>query len=206
MPKSLWLRQKKGLKRKAMTKQETIQVLQSIEDRAIDFPNMTECDWVAIAAAKRHLTEEPVSEDLEEAIGQSFIYHENRGDDFRSDKQIETAYRYGFETGANWQAEQFEKNRLAACDAQAGEEAEIERDFVMSIIEKEHRQPTFDDAIKYGMRLKEKQMKASGTDVTVHIEAGNYPYIPQLELYDYDKDIPLAKEGDKYKVVLIKEE
>lgn len=26
---------------------------------------------------------------------------------------------------ANWQAEQFEKNRLAACDAQAGEEAEI---------------------------------------------------------------------------------
>lgn len=48
-----------------MTKQETIQVLQSIEDRAIDFPNMTECDWVAIAAAKRHLQEEPVSEELE---------------------------------------------------------------------------------------------------------------------------------------------
>lgn len=47
-----------------MTKQETIQVLKSIEDRAIDFPNMTECDWVAIAAARRHLTEEPVSEDL----------------------------------------------------------------------------------------------------------------------------------------------
>ena len=38
-----------------MTKQETMQVLQSIEDRAVDFPNMTECDWVAIAAAKRHL-------------------------------------------------------------------------------------------------------------------------------------------------------
>ena len=53
-----------------MTKQETIQVLQSIEDRAIDFPNMTECDWVAIAAAKRHLTEEPVSEELKEAATQ----------------------------------------------------------------------------------------------------------------------------------------
>ena len=38
-----------------MTKQETIQVLQSIEDRAVKFPNMTDCDWVAIAAAKRHL-------------------------------------------------------------------------------------------------------------------------------------------------------
>lgn len=38
-----------------MTKEETIQVLQSIEDRAVKFPNMTACDWVAIAAAKRHL-------------------------------------------------------------------------------------------------------------------------------------------------------
>ena len=39
-----------------MTKEETIKVLQSIEDRAIDFPYMTASDWVAIAAAKRHLT------------------------------------------------------------------------------------------------------------------------------------------------------
>lgn len=50
-----------------------------------------------------------------------------------------------------------------------------------------------------------KLMK-DATEVTVHIEAGNYPYIPQLELYDYDKDVPLAKEGYKYKVVLIKDE
>ena len=47
----------------------------------------------------KEVKEEPVSNDLEEAIGQSFIYHENRGDDFRSDKQIETAYRHGFESG-----------------------------------------------------------------------------------------------------------
>ena len=51
----------------------------------------------------------------------------------------------------------------------------------------------------------EQQMMKDATDVTVHIDAGNYPYIPQLELYDYDNDIALAKEGDKYKVVLIKE-
>ena len=38
-----------------MTREETINVLQSIEDRATDFPYMTACDWVAIAAAKRHL-------------------------------------------------------------------------------------------------------------------------------------------------------
>jgi hypothetical protein len=51
------------------------------------------------------MQEEPISEDLEKAIGQSFIYHENHGDDFRSDKQIETAYRCGFRDGAKWQKE-----------------------------------------------------------------------------------------------------
>lgn len=39
-----------------MTKEETIQVLKSIEDRAVDFPNMTACDWAAIAAAKKYLS------------------------------------------------------------------------------------------------------------------------------------------------------
>ena len=38
-----------------MTKEEIIKVLQSIEDRAVDLPHMTASDWVAIAAAKRHL-------------------------------------------------------------------------------------------------------------------------------------------------------
>lgn len=38
-----------------MTKEETIKVLQNIEDRGADFPNMTSCDWVAIASAKRKL-------------------------------------------------------------------------------------------------------------------------------------------------------
>jgi len=56
-----------------MTKQETIQVLQSIEDRAINFPNMTECDWVAIAAAKRHLENsiEMKEVDLEDIIDET---------------------------------------------------------------------------------------------------------------------------------------
>ena len=60
------------------------------------------------------------------------------------------------------------------------------------------------DAFKAGAQWQMSQMIKDATEVTVHIEAGNYPYIPQLELYDYDKDVPLAKEGDKYTVVLIK--
>ena len=60
-------------------------------------------------------------------------------------------------------------------------------------------------AIEYAKREAKQQLMAKAVDATVHIDAGGYPYIPQMELYDYDKDIPLAKEGDKYKVILIKE-
>lgn len=59
---------------------------------------------------------------------------------------------------------------------------------------------------KAGAKWKEQQMMKDATDVTVHVDAGGYPYIPQMELYDYDNDVPLAKEGDKYKVILIKED
>lgn len=62
------------------------------------------------------------------------------------------------------------------------------------------------DMFVSGAKWKIAKLMANATEVTVHIEAGNYPYIPQIELYDYDKDVPLAKEGDKYKVVLIKED
>ena len=40
----------------------------------------------------------------------------------------------------------------------------------------------------------------------VKIDAAGYPYIDEIEFYDYDKDMPLAKEGDKVKVIIVKEE
>ena len=58
---------------------------------------------------------------------------------------------------------------------------------------------------RWGAEWQKQQMMANAVDVTVHIDNGNYPYIPQMELYDYDKDVPLAKEGDKYKVIILKE-
>lgn len=111
-------------------------------------------------------SQEPVSEDLNEEIGkycsnpENFITYIDVG--FKQspiEKDDIPLIIKAIEFGANWQKEQFEKKRLAACDKQTEEEAEIERDFVMGIIEKEHRQPTFDDAIKYGMRLQKEQIK-----------------------------------------------
>lgn len=81
-----------------MTKEETIQVLQSIEDRAIDFPNMTECDWVAIAAAKRHLTEKPINDDLEEAA------KNHAAERYRTtrDRELAEKCKWSFKAGAQW--------------------------------------------------------------------------------------------------------
>lgn len=40
----------------------------------------------------------------------------------------------------------------------------------------------------------------------VKIDAGGYPYIScDIELYDYDKELPLAQKGDKVKILVIKE-
>ena len=49
--------------------------------------------------------------------------------------------------------QQFEANRLSASERQTQEEAQRESDFVMGIIKKEYRQPTFSDAIEYGKNI-----------------------------------------------------
>lgn len=48
--------------------------------------------------------------------------------------------------------------------------------------------------------------KLAEFETEVKIDAGGYPYIPIIELYDYEKDVPLAKKGDKVKVIILKEE
>ena len=90
---------------------------------------------------------------------------------------VETRYR-SFIVGANWQK---------AKDQSIIELAE-------------------DHAMLAGMEKMKEQMMTKAIDAVVKMDAGGYPYIPQMELNDYDKDIPLAKKGDKYKVILIKED
>lgn len=58
-----------------------------------------------------------------------------------------------FKAGAKWQYEQFEKNRLAACDNMTKEEADREQEFTTEFIEKNHRVPTYSEAIEYGRKM-----------------------------------------------------
>lgn len=149
--------------------------------------------------------EEPASEDLDKEIDNAHkLFYEEVGWDSAEGARAYVAdwFAHYF---ANWQKQQMEAYRIEHCKSLTNEQAELEETFVSSHVEKNNRIPTFIDAIEYGMEYCKQQMMAKAVDTTVHIDAGGYPYIPQIELYDYDKDIPLAKEGDKYKVILIKE-
>ena len=146
---------------------------------------------------------EPVNDELEKAAVEAF-------------KQIVDSDKNNFleifKAGAKWQAKQFEKNRLAACDRQAEEEAEIERDFVMGIIENEHRQPTFDDAIKYGMRLQKEQMMTKSIEAVVsQVPCSNeIIFYNPSSVYEYCLPQEMNKlglyKGDKVKLIIIKED
>lgn len=60
--------------------------------------------------------------------------------------------KLAFEAGAEWQKEQFEKERLKHCDELTAEQAQIESDFVVQHLKKCNRTPTFIDAIEYGRK------------------------------------------------------
>lgn len=140
------------------------------------------------------MQEEPVSEDFEDALAREWQGYNDRGAatvDALEDNTQELAFAKGFYLGAEWKEHQFEKNRLADGDRQTAEDAEREQDFVMGIIEKEHRQPTFDDAIKYGMRLRDEQMMANTADVMIGLpyenKDGGYTH-----LIDVSRPLPVG--------------
>ena len=57
-----------------------------------------------------------------------------------------------FIDGAEWQYEQFEKERLKHCDELTAEQAQMESDFVVQHLKNFNRTPTFIDAIEYGRK------------------------------------------------------
>ena len=65
---------------------------------------------------------------------------------------IPKVYAEAFIAGANWQYEQFEKERLKHCDELTAEQAQIESDFVVQHLKNFNRTPTFIDAIEYGRK------------------------------------------------------
>ena len=84
----------------------------------------------------------------------NYLEYQDGWEDLSDLEYVEKA----FKAGANWQYEQFEKNRLnfeprlKHCDELTAEQAQMESDFVVQHLEKNNRTPSFIDAIEYGRK------------------------------------------------------
>lgn len=147
------------------------------------------------------IQEEPVSEDLEEASNNYAESEEKRigcGTEFFTPELAKA-----FKAGSQWKEKQFEKNRLAACDAQTPEEAEREMNFAEHIIKEEHRQPTYSDAIEYGIMLQKEQMMKGAIDATIEHMPNDYGEFRPCIHVKVDRSF---RKGERVKVIIIKEE
>lgn len=93
--------------------------------------------------------------------------------------------------------------RIAACKYDFIAGAEYQRKQDQSLIELAE-----DHAMLAGMNKMKEEMMEKAVEIEVKEDAGGFPIVPldAIELYDYENDKPLAKAGDKVKVIVIKEE
>lgn len=65
-----------------------------------------------------------------------------------------------------------------------------------------------DHAMLAGMNKMEEQILEDAIEIEVKEDAGGFPIVPldAIELYDYENDKPLAKDGDKVRVIIIKDD
>ena len=61
------------------------------------------------------------------------------------------------------------------------------------------------DFARHFVEWQKQKMMKDAIEREVKEDAGGYPFIEATELYDYENDKPLAKAGDKIKVVFIKD-
>ena len=98
--------------------------------------------------------------------------------------------------GVKWvQEEPVSNNLKEAADNYVGHAPEIDED--LSCFTKRN-------AFIAGAQWQKERILNVATEREVKVDVGGYPYIDFTELYDFDKDIPLAKEGDKVKLVIVK--
>jgi len=142
--------------------------------------------------------EEPVSDDLEVATN-NYVLNVRKGYPRVMDETDRYIYN-AFKAGAQWQAEQFEKNRLKHCDSITNEQAELEQGFIDQHLDKYQRMPTFLDAVEYGMRLQKEQMMKESIDG--EIQFGTV----KVQKEDIKEAVKSLCEGEKVKLIIVKED
>ena len=127
------------------------------------------------------LQEEPVSEEFEKALAEEWKGYNERGAamvDALEDNTQELAFAKGFYRGSKWQKAKDEHLIWQISSANYEKGKQEGKELIME----------------------------NATEAIVAVDAGGYPYVDKhIELYDYDKDVPLANAGEKVKVIVIKE-
>lgn len=196
-----------GELRETMQEEPVSDELEKVVEEIVDPTVLNVYGVKEIANRLRRTMIDSASEELEEVAGeyaytnwQSDDYHDGAADGLPFDAIGHT--KKTFIAGAQWQKEQFEKNRLKHCNSITNEQAELEQGFIDQHLDKYQRMPTFLDAIEYGMRLQKQQMMKDAEEAEITNKPNDYgEYMPRVI-------VPVScsyKEGEKVKVIIIKE-
>ena len=112
---------------------------------------------------------------------------------FETDNEV-TWYKIGANDGYEYALEEFENNRLRACESQTEAESERELNFAIKFFKEHHRQPTFSDAIEETR----KQMIDKAERVINNVLGGyvirNFHFGDSYSIDELAKDIRKAME------------
>lgn len=112
-----------------------------------------------------------------------------------------------FISGANWQKEQL-RDLCYQCEKNGETIYYKGMTYAAKQMEKEYKKTielAEDHAMLAGMVKQEEEMKEKALEVTVYPDDDGYPCIPEIVLFDFDKNQSTAKEGDKVKVYIFRD-
>ena len=114
---------------------------------------------------------------------------------FETDNEV-TWYKIGANDGYEYAIEEFENNRLKACDNQTPQEAWRESEFVVPFVREHHRVPTFTDAIEITRKqMIDKICKWIDDNAFEYVETKTVGIMENYKRFDSEKMITDLKKA-----------
>ena len=135
-----------------------------------------------------HCPLENASEELDDKATKYATEDDGWNPDGSEKTQVVEELKDAFIAGAQWQKEQMKETHCLRSEKWKEVEETARTEY------------------ENGRRDMKEQMLREAVERIVKEDAGGYPYIDATELYDYTEDKPLAKAGDKVRIVIVKGE
>ena len=128
-------------------------------------------------------------------------------EEYAKDETMSGLAERAFKDGANWQREQL-RDLCYQCEKNGETIYYRGMKHAVEQMEKENKETielAEDHAMLAGMVKKEEEIREKALELTVYLDDDGYPCIPEIVLFDFDKNQPAAKEGDKVKVYIFRD-